>query len=118
MPLLEEVLKESGPDYSIAERLPSPREGGNLMHSGGLYAQIEINRRGDRLFDQELGELREEVEECEGKRKERKAVLETLKVARATVAVQVLWQDRGTVETLQRIDPIWKWLFANRKGLL
>ncbi len=106
---LERVLKEIDPAYAITES-------GELKHGSGLYGVIEINRPGDGLFDEEIVELKEFVKESRGKK--RAAVLRVLDDARAIIAVQVLFQDRDTEETLDKINPLWEWLFSHHKGLL
>jgi hypothetical protein len=50
--------------------------------------------------------------------KGRKRVEKVLKTAKRTIAVQVLSQGRESEETLSGIDPLWRWLFLTRKGLL
>ncbi len=70
-----------------------------------------------RLFDEEIEELREFLEDAEGVRKPE--VMQTLNDAKVIVALQVLQQGRATdEETLERIDSLWEWLFANYKGLM
>lgn len=109
LPSLEQALKRIDPAYSILES-------GELKHGSDLYGVIEINRPGDGLFDEEIEELKEFVEDARGRR--RKDVLKVLDNAKAIVAVQVLWQGRETEPTLQKIDPLWQWLFSHCKGLL
>ncbi len=41
-----------------------------------------------------------------------------LQEAQATVAVRVLSQGRETGATLEKIDPLWDWLFDEYRGLL
>ena len=98
------------------DRSQRPREVDVLTYGGALYGQMEINRPGDDLFLGEIEEPKEEAEE--GAAKGRKTVLKALAETKAIVAIQVLWQDREAEGTLQKIDPIWLWLFANRSGLL
>jgi hypothetical protein len=114
--LLESVLKQIDPQYSIANAQTTSSQSGDLMYGNEIYGQIEINSAGDNLFEEELEELKELLEDSKGKGK--KIVSQTLSNAKTTVAIQVLWQERETEATLSKIDPIWKWLFANRKGLL
>ena len=114
--LLEEVLRAVDDQYSFRNVHTQPREFADLMHSDGLYGQIEINRPGDGLFEEELEELSEFLETAGGRSKRR--VVRTLAAAKAIVAVQVLWQGRGTEATLDKIGPLWDWLFRNREGLL
>jgi hypothetical protein len=116
VPMLERILKSLDPQYSIANAQESPTESGDLVYGNENYGQIEINRPGDSLFEEELEELRGFLNEARGKKKE--IVLQTLDNATTTVAIQVLWQERNTEQTLSKIDPLWQWLFSNRKGLL
>lgn len=105
---IERALRAIDPHYLVGD--------GDLKHDDGLYGQLEINQPGDGLFEEEVDELKAELEDTRGKAKKKvEAVLEN---AKAVVAIQVLWQDRDIEETLKKIDPLWKWLFANRQGLL
>ena len=87
-----------------------------LTYKGDIYGQIVVNRAGDGIFNEEIEELRELVEEVEGEKKSE--VLSVLAQAKAIVIVRVLWQGRESEETLEKIDPLWQWLLANRKGLM
>lgn len=115
--ILEQALKAADSRYSITES-------GELKHGGGLYGAVEINRPGDGLFDEEIEELKEFVEDAQmgwlsflrGKRKA--DVVKTLDSAKAIVAVQVLFGDRQAQATIRKLDPLFQWLFVNRKGLL
>ena len=87
-----------------------------LQQDGTPIAKLEINVPGDGLFDTELGELVEFVEDADGPAKHR--VLATLRAARTIVAAQVLFGTRDTDSTLSALDPVWQWLMRNRQGLL
>jgi len=89
---------------------------GLLHHNRTPIAQLEINVPGDGLFDTEVSELIEFVEDAEGSAKER--VVTTLRSARAIVAAQVLFGTGDTASTLSALDPVWRWLLQNRRGLL
>lgn len=105
---LQAALTTVDADYSITD--------GELGHGAELYGEIEINVRGEELCDEELGELRDFVEEALGENKER--VMEALRSANAMVVVRVLWQGRDSEPTLEKIAPLWQWLFSNREGLM
>jgi hypothetical protein len=105
---IEHALRAIDSRYSVGD--------GDLMHGGDLYATVEAQRPGDNLFDEEVQELLAEIQGVRGKG--RKKVGIALQNAKAIVAVQVLWQDREAEETLQKLDPLWEWLFINRQGLL
>lgn len=114
--LIESALKQADPRYAISDRSVRPRETGVVTHGGSPYAQIEINRPKDGLFEEEIEELQEAAKEARGVG--RKTVLQALAEAKATLALQVLWQDRDTEQTLSMLDPLWNWLLANRSGLV
>jgi hypothetical protein len=60
-----------------------------IDHRGdGLYAEIEINQPGDGLFDDEIGEMLEFLEDAEGENRGR--VEKVLRGARRIVSVRVL----------------------------
>ena len=89
----------------------------DLIFSGDIYGMLEIDRPGDDLFDEEIEELKEFLDEVKGDRKSE--VLQVLSQAKAIVALQVLQQGRATVEEIfVKIDPLWDWLFANYSGFM
>jgi hypothetical protein len=110
---LEAALREIDPAYQITDRHAEPSEYGELRHGTDLYGIIQIDQP---PIDDVIEEFREDVEASAGRK--RRTVLNVLERARAIVVVQVLGQGRDTEATLQKIDPLWDWLFANRKGLL
>jgi len=111
--ILEMALKIVSPLFSIQR---SKGESGELRFGNEVYGNLEINGLGDELFGSEVEELVEEVREAETG--EKQTVLDTLKAAKSIIAVQVLWGGRKTDETLGKLDPLWNWLLANRKGLV
>ena len=113
--LLESALKQIDSSYQI-ERDDEPDDEGALMHDNKLYGQIEVNRPGDGLFEGEIEELKGFVGSADSEPKTR--VLNVLNQATALVVIRVLDQGRESEATLVRIDPLWKWLFANREGLM
>jgi hypothetical protein len=104
--ILEQALLKVDPRYSISAV-------GELRHAKDLYGLIQIDLLDE--CDEEIAELKEDVEEARGTR--RAEVIKTLDEARTMVAVQVLWQGRETEPTLLKIDPLWDWLFSYRTGL-
>ena len=114
--VLENIFKQSDAAYSFVDIQPQPRESATLTYHHEPYGAIEINKPGDGLFEDELHDLKEFLEDIDGMGK--KAVVQVLANAKAIVAVQVLFQGRKPEETLGRIDPLWQWLFDNREGLL
>jgi hypothetical protein len=115
IPLLEKALKSVDRRYSIKNVQKPPGESGDLRFGKETYAHIEINRVGENIFEEELEELKEFVNDSRGRKKNK--VFQTLDEARTIVAVQVLWQDRDTEETMRKINPLWSWLLNKREGL-
>ena len=113
--LIEDSLRRSDSAFAVANR-QTKRIAGDLIHGEEILAQVEINRPGDGLFEDEIEELLECAQDGEGKGKEQ--VIDCLKKAKAILAVQVLFQDREAEDALERIESLWSWLFKNRKGLL
>ncbi|HEV8487975.1 MAG TPA: hypothetical protein VGV87_30930 [Blastocatellia bacterium] len=113
--VLEFALKQVDSAYLIERDEESDSEG--LLKCGdAVYGQIEVNRPGDGLFDGEIEELCDFVNNSDGVKKSE--VLNVLGQANAIVAIRVLDQGRESEDTLMKIDPLWDWLFANRQGLL
>jgi len=112
---LEDVrraLSETGEGYEV----DGEETEATISYRGHHVGHLTLNAPGDGLFDAERNELLEFAEAGEGPGKRR--VLDTLRAARTIVAVQVLFGDGDTERTLAAIDPIWRWLHANRRGLL
>lgn len=107
---LSTALSTADARYAIAE-------GGDLTYRGEVFAQVEVNQPGDGLFEEEREELLGFLEDAEDQ-KAAAEVKKALNEATAIVAVRVLWGDRGTEATLDKLEPLWGWLFENRNGLL
>jgi hypothetical protein len=108
-------LKQKDAAYSI-ERDDESDDEGELTVNGDIYGQIEINRSGDEVFDDDINFLKESASEAEGERK--LEVLQVLDEANAMIVVRVLWQGREPEETVEKISLLWDWLFENYKGLV
>jgi len=106
------LFARAGTDYA----LDGDEVEATISHRGRVVGQIVLNVPGDGLFDAEIEELLEFAKEGKGDGKAR--VTEVLRSARQTVAVQVLFGAGDTEATLSAIDPLWRWLHANRIGLL
>jgi len=113
---IETALREVDPGYRLEAPEAATIPQADLYLRDGLYAEIEINEPGEGLFEDEIAEMLEFLEDAEGKT--RKRVEHVLKGARRIVSVRVLGQGRDTETTLAGIDPLWKWLFSRRPGLL
>jgi hypothetical protein len=107
-----EVLQSTDPKYALEIK----GNDATLHYDGDPYADLEINLPGDGLFEEEIEELIEFLEDAKGPKKKRvQAVLED---AKQIFAAQVLFGGRDLEVTFDRIDPIWEHLFEHHKGLL
>jgi len=113
--LFESALKAVDRAYAI-ERDEKDDIEGVLTYDGDVYGKIEINHPGDGLFDEEIEELIDKVNIAAGERKSK--VLKVLSGAGNIIAVQVLFGERASEDTIDKISPLWEWLLANRGGLL
>ena len=113
---IDEALKKEDPAYRLVAPASAKVPQADMYRGDGLFAEIEINEPGDGLFEEEIQEFLESLEEAEGEN--RKRVEKVLKEAKRIISVRVLHQDRETEETLAGIDPLWQWLFLTRAGLL
>jgi hypothetical protein len=113
---IEGSLHEVDPRYRLERPDDADIPQADLYLGDDLYAEIEINEPGDGLFEAEISEMLELLDNSEGRSRNR--VESVLKQSRRTVSVRVLGQGRETDDTLAGIDPLWKWLFSTRAGLL
>jgi hypothetical protein len=114
---LREGLQTLDPQYDVVGASPNV----GLRYGSGLYGRMEfisvINRKW-------IVELRDEMEHTyahfrEGRLEDDfdwEQVKAILNNAQAVLEIKVVWQGRQPEDTLQRIDPIWSWLFCHRSG--
>lgn len=116
---IEAGLRADDPAYRIEvlERSATDSLDAAELHYGDdTYARIEINRPDEPLFHGDILNHAEDVEHAELGQKSR--VIATLRRASAIVRIHVLWRDWDRDVTLQRLQPLWGWLFLFRSGLL
>jgi hypothetical protein len=89
-----------------------------VLHAGATIAKLEISVPGDGLFDDEREELVTRVLDAHGDDAAKARVVAALRSARIILAAQVLYGTGDSETTLARLDPLWAWLFHNRRGLL
>ncbi len=114
--VLDSALRQVDSEYALTDRVSDRGEFGLLRYADEPFGEVDINAPGDGVFEEEIAEFLEFIEDTSGAGKAR--VQEALNNSRATVAIKVLFFERETEETLKRIDPVWNWLFANREGIL
>jgi hypothetical protein len=108
--MLKRAICDDSPDCDISDS-------GEINGGGQSYGRVSIlstNQAG--AFEEEIGALTQMAKAATGAGKRK--VLKVLGEARAIVSVEVAWGEREPEETLQKIDPLWRWLFSNRQGLV
>jgi len=110
---LEEIaqaLKALDGDYDLRLHGDQRHHSGDLYHGDRLGGEIEVNRPGDDLFEDEIGELMALLEDVDDEARD--GVMATLQSATGMVAFRVLEQDGRS------LDLLWQWLHEHREGLL
>lgn len=106
---LDTLLKRKDAGYSVSEEA-------DVAYGGELYGLVEFNRPGDGLFEEEIDELRESLDDARGWHKKR--VQKVPSRAKEIIADQVLVQGREVIPTMQRLEPLEESLLEARRGLL
>jgi len=109
---VQTALSEPDGDYVV----DGEETEASVSFRGQVVGHLTLNVPGDGLFDEERDELVEFADEGDARGKRR--VLDALRRARGIVAVQVLFGDGDPERTLGALDPLWRWLHVNRRGLL
>ena len=96
---------------------------GDLIYGGEIYGEIEINRRGDQVFNEDIEDLREQIvaigmdsiDDLDSDDEGFAVVEQALLSAAGMIALQL--SEVGH-EHYQRIDLFWDWLFERYPGVL
>ncbi len=119
---LEDGFKAVDAAFSIFPD-PATDNSGDLIYGGEVYGDLEINRRGDQVFDEDIEELREQIvaigmdsiddldSDDEGFAMVEQALISTS----GMIALQL---SEAGHEHYQQIDLFWDWLFERYPGLL
>jgi len=109
-----EVLVAIDPRYVI--RPTDLDELVEVVYDDKLYGQIEINAPGDDLFEDDISAFMEMLGAPTSQ--EERLVTATLTAATEIIAVEMFWEGTASEATFALFDPLWDWLFANRRGIL
>lgn len=110
--LIVELLNNDGAAFSILADV-SDANTGELLHDGNILAEIEINTDGDAIFEEDISDLMEVLDETALPQKE--AILERLNSAQIMVALQL---TEAGHEAYDLIDPLWDALLGRCAGML
>ncbi len=93
---------------------PATDNSGDLIYGSEIYGELEINQRGDQVFDEDIDDLGDQLPEIEGG--EGKPAVE--KALAATTGMIALQLTEAGHEHYKQIDAFWDWLFSTYPGLL
>ncbi len=90
-------------------------DGGELNRGTDLLAEIEINRPGSDLFDDELAKMSSQLQSIQTPAATQ--VLSRVSATQALLAVQVVNQARTPEQTMELLGPLWTVLQRLTNGL-
>jgi hypothetical protein len=112
--ILSDVLRDIDAAYTLQpDEVPDIAD---LYYGGQRFAQLEINHPDEDIFQDDIDEFKDLVGSAADANARK--VLDALTSATALIAVESFWEEGHAEETLAKLDPLWDWLFANRKGVL
>ncbi|MCB9611535.1 MAG: hypothetical protein H6722_03685 [Sandaracinus sp.] len=111
---LDETLAAGDPSWELDD-VDDAAGRASLVREGDVWAELELARRGDGVFEGDLDLLRAALESL---REGRDTIAAGLDRSVAMLHVRVVWGDRGEEETLDGLDRLWDLLFERWEGLL
>lgn len=112
--VLNEALQSIDRSYEI--RMNSFGDLGELYFSGRLYANVEIDAPDDEIFEDDILSFIEMVGTPSTSQEQ--SVVEILQSAQLMVTIESFWEGNDPEPTLEKIDPLWDWLFTRLQGVL
>lgn len=112
LPSVEMLFKSVDASFAIHAETAEPHIG-ELLYQSESLGEVEINYPGEVVYDEDIGEMLEILEDVEEDQKPR--VLSLIRTAKLMVALQLTEEGH---EAYDRIDPFWDALFAHCDGLL
>lgn len=114
---LETALKQVDTKYQI-RRDPILPLFGTLLLGKYICGELEINFPGDEdgIFEEDIEEMRDLITES-GQDSETK-VRDVLDKTTCIIALNAVWQGNDPDVTLDKMEPLWSWLFDHHLGLL
>ncbi len=109
---LDEALRAFDAAYRIEQEGSERR----LCYGDGVFGRMTLAQRGDPFFAEEFDDLQAAMEHIP--LQDRKTVRQVMQHTQALIVLRVVWENRDTESTLERIQPLWDWLLAHRTGLL
>ena len=113
--ILETALKGVDAGYAIVPDDIEPLIG-TLKLGEYVCGEIEINTPDDDIFDEDIDDLCELIADSE--QASELQIREILDKAKAIVAMNAIWEGGDSSITLDKLEPLWDWLFEHFPGVL
>jgi hypothetical protein len=88
----------------------------DLLYLDKIIAHIEINNTEDDIFEDDIHELAASIEQPQNSSEE--TTLSQIQQANTLIAIDAIWEGTDRNNTLDKLDPLWTWLFQNYPGIL
>ncbi|MEQ8673012.1 MAG: hypothetical protein RLP44_30440 [Aggregatilineales bacterium] len=113
--VIEDALKGVDARYAIVPDDIEPLIG-TLKLGEYVCGEIEINTPDDDIFAEEIDDLRELIADSEQASEAK--IRETLDTAKVIIAMNAVWEGGDSSVTLDKLEPLWDWLFEHFPGVL
>ncbi len=110
--MVEVALKQVDKAYAITN--VEINDMGDFLHGDVRCAVIEINRPGDDIFDDDIEAFQQMMR---GDSIVERRIIDVLGNAKSMIVVEAFWEGLSAEPVLEKIDPLWHWLFENYAGL-
>lgn len=120
--VIEDGFKAVDAAFSIF-RDPATGTSGDLIYAGEVYGELEVNRRGDQIFDEDVEDLRDQIvaigmESIDDLDSDDEGLATVEQALISATGMIVLALSEAGHEHYDRIDACWDWLFEHYPGLL
>jgi hypothetical protein len=111
---IEKAFQKPNSHYQIHHSVISNYA--DLLHLDTMIAHIEINTPEDEIFEDDIHELTAAIGQPQNAFEQ--TILKQIQQANTLIATEAIWQGTKRSNTLDKLDPLWTWLFQNYPGIL
>lgn len=111
---MEDKLKELDSHYQL--EYAQIDNTADLLYQDKLIAHIEINHSDEDIFQDDIEELSDTIGTPQNTIEQN--ILNQIRAANTLIAIEAIWQGTNREATLDKLDPLWKWLFQHYPGVL
>lgn len=111
---IEKALRTSNQEYHL--RYDQIDQYAEILYHQQTIANIEINVQEDEIFEDDINELIDTIGTPHNTIEQQ--ALQQIHSANTLIAVEAIWEGTERDPTLDKLDPLWKWLFQHHSGIL